>query len=216
MTTDASPAIPGRPIDEARPPRGYPSARRTDPLVSTLAWFTLALTLVVACSGPVTPGRATGPTQHQAVSAGPTSRQAAVAHLHQFQVSDACSLLTAADLSSVGVTGAGAPIKNPFASPSEPTYMCTWPIGASGGTVVLMLVYTPSSLVARANVGHEHALPLTPVRVGDYALGQFASLYNEVDFAKGSTFVAIQVFGFSPLGSKTALIAIARKVASEI
>ena len=206
MTVDASPAIPGRPIDGARPRWRHPSARRTDPLVSTLAWITLALTLVVACGGPATPTRSAGPTPHQA----------AVAHLHQFQVSDACSLLSAADLSSLGVSGAGTALTPPFASASEPSYMCMWPIGVFADELVLTLTYTRSSPEARSNVGYKHALPLTALRVGDYALGQFASSYAEVDFAKGSTLVAIQIFGSSAQRSKTALIAIARKVASEI
>jgi hypothetical protein len=202
VPADAFPAVPGDPIDSARPQRRHPRARRTGPLVATLAWIALALTFVVACSGTATPPRSAG-------SAPPRVKHKSVLpHIG----GDACSLLSAADLSSLGVTGAGAALTG--TPGSLPHSVCNWQIDVFNE---LVLTYTPNFSAARSYVGYQFVLPRIAVPgVGDYALGQFVPDYAEVDFAKGSALVAIQIFGSSAKGSKAALIAVARKVAGEV
>ena len=193
MPVDAFPAVPGRPSDVARPRRRHPRARRTGPLVSTLARIALALISVVACGGAATPTRPAGPAPRRG--------------------GDACSLLSAADLGSLGVSGVGT--ARTYTSGSEPSYTCTWLVGVYEGA--LYLGYTPSFPAARSYVGYKFVLPpITVPGVGDHALGQFASAFAAISFAKGSTLVDIELFGPSAQGSKTALIAIARKVASDL
>jgi hypothetical protein len=201
VPVDAFPAVPGDPIDAARP-RRHPRARRAGPLVSTLAWIALALTFVVACGGTATPPRPAGPAPYR-IRYKPVLPRIG---------GDACSLLSAADLSPLGATGAGAALTG--IPGSLPHSACAWEIDVFNQ---LILTYTPNFPAARSYVGYQFVLPRIAVPgVGDYALGQFVPNYAEVDFAKGSTLVAIQLFGSSAKGSKTALIAVARKVASEV
>ena len=52
--------------------------------------------------------------------------------------------------------------------------------------------------------------------VGDGARGQFGPVLAAVNFSKGTTFVAIELFGTGAGGRKGAFLAVAKDVASRL
>ena len=125
---------------------------------------------------------------------------------------DACALVTAAGLRSLGVTGAGS--RQKITRGTATVYGCTW--GHPPGRE-LHLQFEPLDPAAasqvRVSLGGQGAV--VP-GVGDSARGQFGSVLAALNFSKGSTFAAIALFGHGADGRKGAFLAVAKEVASRL
>ena len=125
---------------------------------------------------------------------------------------DACALVTAAGLRSLGVTGAGS--RQKITRGTATVYGCTW--GHPPGRE-LHLQFEPLDPAAasqvRVSLGGQGAV--VP-GVGDSARGQFGSVLAALNFSKGSTFAAIALFGHGADGRKGAFLAVAKDVASRL
>ena len=125
---------------------------------------------------------------------------------------DACALVTAAGLRSLGVTGAGS--RQKITRGTAKVYGCTrgHPPGRE-----LHLQFEPLDPAAASQVRVSLGDQGTVVPgVGDGARGQVGSVLAAVNFSKGSTFVAIELFGTGAGGRKAAFLAVARDVASRL
>jgi hypothetical protein len=154
-----------------------------------------------------------GSTSPVADTAAPSAaRPAAAAPSGGGPARDACALVTTAGLRSLGVTGAGSPQK--ITRGTATVYGCTW--GHPPGRE-LHLQFEPSDPAAGSQVrmslgGRGAVVP----GVGDGARGQFGSVLAAVNFSKGTTFVAFELFGNGADGRKGAFLAVAKDVASRL
>jgi len=117
----------------------------------------------------------------------------------------ACALVSAADLSSVGVAGAITAVA---------ASACTWGMPPAP---TLGVVYKPRDPAAASQ------LPLVfggrgvvVAGVGDGARGLFSLRLESVAFVKGSAFAVISLTGPGAAARKTALIMVAKNVASHL
>ncbi len=128
------------------------------------------------------------------------------------QSRDACALVTAAGLRSLGVTGAGSSQK--ITRGTATVYGCTW--GHPPGRE-LHLQFEPLDPAAasqvRVSLGGQGAV--VP-GLGDGARGQFGSVLAAVNFFKGHTFVSMALFGTGTGGRKAAFQVVAKNVASRL
>jgi hypothetical protein len=120
-------------------------------------------------------------------------------------------LLTGANLSSLGLSGAG----NPFAVSRGgfTTHGCTW--NSSAGT--LHLQYERADPTALRQV--KDSLGGTGERVpgiGSYAVGQFGSVLDALNFVTGTTFGSMEFFGSAAAANKAAFLAVAGDFASRL
>ena len=125
---------------------------------------------------------------------------------------DACALVTAADLGSLGVTGAGSPQK--VTRGSATVYGCTW---GHPPALELHLQFESLDPAAASQVrlslgGQGTVVP----GVGDVARGHFGSVLVAVNFATGDTFVAMELFGSGAGGLKDTFLAVAKNVTSRL
>ena len=128
------------------------------------------------------------------------------------QPRDACALVTAADLGSLGVTGAGSPQQRTRGRAT--VYGCTW---GHPPARELHLQFESFDRAAASQVrlslgGQGIIVPA----VGDIARGQFGSVLAAVNFSQGTTFVAMELFGPGADGHKGAFLAVAKNVASRV
>jgi hypothetical protein len=140
------------------------------------------------------------------------ARQAAAVRAGSGPAQDACALVTVADLRSLGVTGAAS--RQKITRGTATVYGCTW--GHPPGRE-LHLQFEPLDPAAasqvRVSLGGQGAV--VP-GLGDGARGQFGSVLAAVNFSKGATFVAIELFGTGVDGRKGAFVAVAKDVASRL
>ena len=173
---------------------------RLPPLVAVVG---LAAALA-GCGGSTSPAVGT--------AAPSAARPAAAAPSGSGPGRDACSLVTAAGLRSLGVTGAGS--RQKITRGTATVYGCTW--GHPPGRE-LHLQFEPLDPAAasqvRVSLGGQGAV--VP-GVGDSARGQFGSVLAALNFSKGSTFAAIALFGHGADGRKGAFLAVAKEVASRL
>ena len=154
-----------------------------------------------------------GSTSPAAGTAAPSAAgQAATAPARSGPARDACALVTAAGLRSLGVTGAGS--RQEITRGTATVYGCTW--GHPPGRE-LHLQFEPLDPAAASQVRVSLGDQGTVVPgVGDGARGQVGSVLAAVNFSKGTTFVAIELFGTGAGGRKAAFLAVARDVASRL
>jgi hypothetical protein len=180
-------------------------------LTSLVAFVGLAAALV-GCGGASSTGNAAATTApgatHHATTPQAGGGQATVGR----QATDACALVTATELGSLGVTGAGSPQK--VTRGPATVYGCTWghPPGREFHLQFEALDPAAASQV-QVSLGGQGAL--VP-GLGDGARGQFGSVLAAVNFAKGNTFVAMELFGTGTGGHKAAFLAVAKSVASRV
>jgi Protein of unknown function (DUF3558) len=158
-------------------------------------------------------GGSSSPAQGTAATAAPTAaRHVAAPPPGSGRPRDACALVTAAELGSLGVTGAGSPQK--ITRGPATVYGCTW--GHPPGRE-LHLQFEPLDPAAASQVrvslgGQGAAVP----GVGDGARGQFGAVLAAVNFFKARTFVSMALFGTGVGGRKGAFLAVAKDVASRL
>ncbi len=126
---------------------------------------------------------------------------------------NACTLVSAPELRSLGVTGAGN--RQTITRGTATVYGCTW---GSPPANELHLQFEPLDPAAasqvRVSLGGQGAV--VP-GVGDGARGQFGSVLAAVNFFKANTFVSMQLFGGAGVGKrKDAFISVAKNVASRL
>ena len=125
---------------------------------------------------------------------------------------DACALVTAAGLRSLGVTGAGS--RQKITRGTATVYGCTWG-HPPGRELHLQFESLDPAAASQVRVSLGDQGTVVP-GVGDGARGQVGSVLAAVNFSKGSTFVAIELFGTGAGGRKAAFLAVARDVASRL
>jgi Protein of unknown function (DUF3558) len=184
---------------------GAPAGRHgvhADNLVP-LAVFALLGVALAGCGGSSSTGAAAAAsTTHHVAAPSPASGRAR----------DACALVSTADLRSLGVTGAGS--SQTITRGTATVYACTW--GHPPGRE-LHLQFEPLDPKAASQVGVSLGGQGTAVPgLGGGARGQFGSVLAAVNFSKGSTFVAMALFGTGTGGRKGAFIAVAKNVASHL
>src|SRR5215472_5945995 len=106
----------------------------------------------------------------------------------------ACALVSAADLASLGISGAGRP--SSVTSGSYTTYSCVW----SSTAGVLNVLFEPNFPAAATQVHNAAGQPVSGV--GDAASGQFGTALDAVDFAKGTTYGTVSLLGSTLAPSK--------------
>jgi hypothetical protein len=172
-------------------------------LAPLVAFLGLAAALA-ACGG------GSSPASTAATAAPSPARQAAAPSPATGPPRDACALVTAADLGSLGVTGAGSPQK--ITRGRATVYGCTWghPPARELHLQFESLDRAAASQVRLSLGGQGIIVPA----VGDIARGQFGSVLAAVNFSQGTTFVAMELFGPGAGGRKGALIVVAKNAAS--
>jgi Protein of unknown function (DUF3558) len=176
-----------------------------------LAAFVGLTAALAGCGGsPSTPSGGTSPAGTTAVPG--ATHHAAAPQTGGGATTDACALVTAADLQSLGVTGPGSPQK--ITRGSATTYGCTWghPPGREFHLQFEALDPAAAGQVRLSLGGQGAVVP----GVGDGARGQFGSVLAAVNFAKGNTFVAMELFGTGTGGRKGAFLVVAKNVASRV
>ena len=169
---------------------------------SLLAIMALA-TILVACTSNSSPtSRGSSAVPSSAVTSAPGSGPN----------SGACTLVSAADLHVLHVTGLGS--ASTVSVGTATTHGCTWGRPAAGE---LHIQYESLDPAAAAQVreslgGHGAVVP----GVGDGARGEFGSVLLAVNFFKGTTFVSMQLFGTGVGARKAAFLAVAEAVASRL
>lgn len=181
-------------------------------LVPLVAFVGLVAALA-GCGGSSPPAAGgTSPAGNTAATALDATRHPAALQTGGAQARDACALVTAADLRSLGVTGPASPQKN--ARGPATVYGCTW--GHPPGTVFHLQFEALDPAAAsqvRVSLGGRGAV--VP-GVGDSARGEFGSVLVAVNFSKGNTFVAMELFGTGASGRKDAFLVVAKNVASRV
>jgi hypothetical protein len=161
---------------------------------------------LAGCSGsspaPSTPNTAPGAT---ASAAAPASGGG--------QARDACALVTAADLGSLGVTGSGSPSR--ISRGTATVYGCTWGHPPAREFHLQFEQLDPAAATqVKESLGGQGAVVVPGV--GDGARGQFGSVLAAVNFYKGNTFVSMALFGTGTGSRKSAFIAVAKEVAARL
>ena len=178
-----------------------PRARRVLPLAALL----LAWLAVTACAGSAKPG---GGPATPAVSPSVTGSGSVTTGA----IRDACKLVSASDLRSLGVSGAGTPQTTTVGTAT--VYGCTWGHPQAGE---LHLQFEPLDPAAARQVRLTFAGAGAVVPgVGDGARGQFGSVLAAVNFYKGDTFASMALFGSAAGTHKAAFLTVAKRVASQL
>lgn len=174
--------------------------------LASLAAFAGLAAVLAGCGGSASPADSAAATTPGATNHAPAQQTGSR------QATDACTLVTAADLGSLGVTGSGSPQK--ITRGSATVYGCTWghPPGREFHLQYEALDPAAASQV-RVSLGGQGAV--VP-GLGDGARGQFGSVLAAVNFAKGNTFVAMELFGTGTGAHKGAFLAVAKNVASRV
>lgn len=203
MPVDAfGPVSPG-PHPSATAGRYGSRAPHSMPLAAVLAMGAV----LAGCGGGSTPTggvtATTTPTARHSVAAPATTGATA---------RDACRLVSASDLRSLGVTGTGVPTTVTVGTAA--VYGCTWGHPPANE---LHLQFEPLDPAAASQVRRTFGGAGTVVPgVGDSARGQFGSVLAALSFFKASTFVSLQLFGTGAGGHKDAFISVAKDVASHL
>ena len=182
-------------------------------LVTLVATAGLAAALAGCGGSSSASSGSTSPAGNTAATAAPgTTHHAAAPQTGGGPTRDACALVTAADLRSLGVTGPGSPQR--ITRGPATTYGCTWghPPGREFHLQFEALDPAAASQI-RVSLGGQGAV--VP-GVGDGARGQFGSVLAAVNFSKGNTFVAMELFGTGAGGRKSAFLVVAKNVASRV
>lgn len=203
MPVDASGPVSTGPLPRATAGRYGSRALRFVPLAAIVAMGAV----LAGCGGSSAPTAgvtaATTPAARQSVAAPATTGGTA---------RDACTVVSASDLHSLGVTGTGIPTT--ATAGTATVYGCTW---GKPPTSELHLQFEPLDPAAASQVRLTFGGTGTVVPgVGDGARGQFGSVLAAVNFWKASTFVSMQLFGTVAGRHKGVFILVAKNVASRL
>ena len=194
----SSASVPGKPGG-----RAGVHAYQLAPLVA----FVGLAAVLAGCGGSSSPAGSTVAATAPGASHSVTSPSSGAATAR-----DACALVSAADLASLGVTGAGRALA--ITRGPSTTYSCTWghPPGRELHLQVEPLDPAAASQVRVSLAGQGVAVP----GVGGGARGQFGSVLAQVNFFKANTRVGMILFGAGVGGRKGAFIAVAKNVAGRL